>query len=53
MSVYSVNPDTDESHGASQAEVTVPSHTNDIGDWCPWSGMTSPDGTCPIYCREG
>lgn len=30
----------------------VPSHRNDLGDWCPRSGERTADGTCPVYCRE-
>lgn len=30
----------------------VPSHRNDLGDWCPSSGKRTADGTCPQYCHE-
>ncbi len=30
----------------------VPSHRNDLGDHCPYSGSRSADGTCPLSCHE-
>ena len=29
-------------------------HTNDIGDWCPFSGtpVTTEDNRCPQGCRQ-
>lgn len=30
----------------------VPSHHNDLGDWCPLSGRRTPDGTCPQFCAD-
>ena len=30
----------------------VPSHRNDLGDWCPRSGERTADGTCPLYCHD-
>jgi hypothetical protein len=30
----------------------VPSHRNDFGDWCPFSGSRTSDGTCPQFCEE-
>ena len=30
----------------------VPGHRNDLGDWCPFSGQRSADGTCPQFCKE-
>jgi hypothetical protein len=29
----------------------VPDHKNDVGDWCPWSGSRTADGTCPQFCH--
>ena len=30
----------------------VPEHRNGLGDWCPYSGLRSADGTCPQFCKE-
>lgn len=30
----------------------VPSHSNDLGDWCPLGGQRTADGTCPLFCEE-
>lgn len=32
----------------------IPSHANDLGDWCPWSLCTTTASatTCPQMCRE-
>jgi hypothetical protein len=30
----------------------VPEHHNDLGDWCPYSGTETADGTCPQFCAE-
>lgn len=30
----------------------VGDHHNDLGDWCPYSGAYTADGTCPLYCHE-
>jgi hypothetical protein len=30
----------------------VGDHHNDLGDWCPYSGAHTADGTCPLYCHE-
>lgn len=30
----------------------VPEHSNDIGDWCPYSGTMQPGGECPQWCRQ-
>lgn len=32
-------------------------HTNDLGDWCPWSGEPAPESdhdypACPARCRD-
>lgn len=32
--------------------MTVPEHDNDLGDWCPYSGTRTADGTCPQFCAE-
>lgn len=38
---------------------SISDHTNDIGDWCPWSGALVPEDeahneefTCPAMCAD-
>jgi len=30
----------------------VPNHSNDSGDWCPYSGTMTQGGECPQGCRQ-
>lgn len=46
------HPDQDLDDGLE----AVPSHRNDLDDWCPFGadgdGARTADGTCPQFCRE-
>ena len=38
--------------GGERMASVVPDHGNDLGDWCPYSGTRTANGTCPQYCLE-
>ena len=49
--MYEFDSDLDE-------DLVYNKHNNDIGDWCPWSGMPfrydedPDDAKCPAGCRQ-
>ena len=45
----------DKSWGVSRPQQLWNSHSNGLGDWCPWSrtGVREEDGdTCPAMCKD-
>lgn len=45
-------PPLDTASSASRQHVVLPQHSNDLGDWCPFSGCVVEAATgCPQDCR--